>query len=761
MKVKIIFFILGLFFVVAFSCSFAQENPTILDVKVVGNTNVSESAIIAKIKVRPGQFFSQQLIDEDIKRLYATGFFVDVAVDVREKADGIIVLLHVQEAPYVSEVIINGSRVFREEKLQQWIKTKSGQFLDKWQLKTDLEEIKIRYLEKGYAEVVLDYELEIEKETNKAKVKILVNEGGRTKIRKINISGVEAFKKKRLSKLLKTRTKTWFRSGAYKEDVLKEDLEKIVDFYKRNGYLDVDVDSDFQHDEKGRLLLSININEGKQYKVGDVEIEGIKAFPKEELRGVLKLSRDDIFSYQALKIDTQSLQDFYFDRGYIKAYIETVPTVNPDTGLVDITYQLDEKDIHYVNKIEIKGNVKTKDMVIRRELKLHPGDKFDGNKIKRSRQRLENLGYFEEIDFDVLTTGEENKEDLLVRVKESKTGEFSFGAGYSSVDEFVGFIELSQRNFDIANPPTFTGAGQKIALRTEMGTTRNDYELSFTEPWIFGYPYLFGCDLYQYSRERERDVGYAWDEEKRGFAFRFGKELTEYNSLYLRTRFDKIKISNVADDVSQALQDEAGSKSLHAMKLTFARDKRDNIFDTTQGYYFNVSIENVGGLTGGDVDFIRQTNQFSQYYSLRENWVLNFRIRSGIIDVYDDTSVIPLYERFFVGGAYSVRGYDERSIGPKDSVKTTDPVGGEAMLVGNIELNFPVYENITGAVFYDVGNVWAKKSDFASSGYKSSVGVGVRLKTPIGPIKLDYGYGLDTDPSDPSGKLHFSMGHKF
>ncbi len=761
MKVKTMVLILGLFLTAMFSYCSAEDKPAILDVKAVGNTNVSESAIIAKVKVRPGQVFSQQLIDEDIKRLYATGFFTDVQVDAKEAANGVVILFYVKESPYVSGVVFEGNRVFREERLQQLIKTKSGQFLDKWQLKTDMEEIKVKYLEKGYAEVSLDYKLDVDEKTNRAKVKIIINERSRVKIRRIDISGVEAFKRKRVLKLLKTRTKTWFRSGAYKEDVLKEDLARITDFYKRNGYLDVKVDSKFKSGKKGRVFLSILAAEGRQYKVGNMEVKGNKAFPDEELIKVLKLKKNDVFSYQALKIDTQAVQDFYFNKGYIKAAIETVPSINPKTGLIDIMYKIDAKDIYYVNKIDIKGNVKTKDVVIRRELKMHPGDKFDGDKIKRSRQRLENLGYFEEINFDVLPTDEADKEDLLVRVKEAKTGEFSFGAGYSSVDEFVGFVELSQRNFDIANPPAFTGAGQNITLRTEMGTTRNDYNLSFTDPWIFGYPYLFGTDLYQYSRDKERDVGYDWDEEKQGIAFRVGKEISEYNSLSLQTRFDTIKISNVAEDVSNALKEEAGSKDLRSIKLTFARDRRDNMFDPAKGYYFNTSLEDVGGFIGGDVDFIRQQNQFSYYYSLRENWILNFKLRSGIINTCGDTDKVPLYERFFVGGAYSIRGYDERSIGPKDEIKTDDPVGGEAMLVGNVELNFPLFENIKGAVFYDVGNVWAKKSDFGSGGYKSSVGVGVRLKTPVGPIKLDYGYGLDTDPEDPSGKLHFSMGHKF
>ncbi|MDD5613560.1 MAG: outer membrane protein assembly factor BamA [Candidatus Omnitrophica bacterium] len=744
------------------SLSLAQDMPKIVDVKISGNTNVSESAIMAKVKIRSGQAFSQQLIDEDIKRLYATGYFTDVAVEAKEATDGVVILFYVQEAPYINSVVFKGNRVFNEEKLKQWIKSKPEQFFDKWQLRTDIEEIRLKYQEKGFADVKIDYELDTDKSSGKTTVVIIVNEGGRVRIKSVNIKGVKAYKEKRILKLIKTRNKAWFRSGVYKEDVLKDDLSKIESFYKKNGYLDVKLGSEESYDKKGRMVLTLNIEEGKQYKVGVVELKGAEVFSDQEVKKSFAMKEGSVFSYESLKSDTQSLQDFYFDRGYIKAAIETVPAVNPETGLVDIKYSVVENDVNYVNKIDIRGNVKTKDVVIRRELKILPGDKFEGSKIKRSRQRLQNLGYFEEIDFDVASTDEKNKQDLSIRVKESKTGELSFGAGYSSIDEFIGFVEISQRNFDIMNMPTFTGAGQQISLRAEIGTIRNDYELSFTEPWIFGHPYLFGLDLYQHSRDRARDIGYAWDEERKGFALRFGKDISEYNSLHLRLRFDKIDISNVADDVSDSLKNEAGSKNIHAARLTFARETRDNVFDPRKGYYFSSSIENVGGFMGGNVDFIRQTNQFSYFYPVYGNWILNLRMNSGIIDKYGKTSTVPLYERFFAGGAYTIRGYDERSVGPKDTVKTTDPVGGEALLVGNLELTFPVYENIKGAFFYDLGNVWAKKSDFGSGGYKSSLGCGLRLKTPIGPISLDYGYPLDAESGDSkSGRVHFSMGHKF
>jgi outer membrane protein insertion porin family len=755
-------FILIIFLFPCSVISYAQGKK-ILDVQVEGNKNVSGATIISKIKVRPGQVYSQRLIDEDIKRLYETGFFTDIAVDLREKPEGLIVIFKVKETPWIDRIEFKGNRIFRAEKLMEFMKTKPAQFLDKWKLKTDIEEIKRKYLEKGYSNIDIKYQLDVDKNTNKAVINVIINEGIRVSVRKIEFSGNKAVKSKKLLKLMKTRKKRFFfTSGAYKEDVFKDDLDRIKSYYQGKGYLDVSLEPKLNYDKTGRwLYIKILVKEGKQYKVGKLNISGNKAFPTEELLKVLELKKEKPFSYEGLKQDVGKLQDFYFDKGYISAKIETIPVTDPKTGLVDISYKINENEIAYVNKIDIVGNVKTKDVVIRRELRLHPGDKFEGEKLKRSRQRLENLGYFEDINFDVKPTKEPNKDDLLVRVKETKTGEFSFGAGYSSVDEFIGFVELNQRNFDIANPPTFTGGGQRLSLRAEIGTVRKDYDLSFTEPWIFGNPLSFGFDLYQRTRERERDVGYAYDEKRKGGDLRLGKELSEYNRLYLKYRLDKIDISNVEEDASSALKAEEGKKDISGIGIRFVRDKRDSAFVPHKGYIMNLGLENAGGFIGGDVDFIRYTGRFSYFTPLPKDFILNFRLQSGIIKPYGDTDTVPIYERFFAGGAYTIRGYDERDVGPKDP-SSNDPIGGEALLVGNVECTFPIFENVRGALFYDVGNVWADYTDFASGGYRSSIGVGVRLKTPIGPIKLDYGYGLNYPEGESSnGKIHFSMGHRF
>lgn len=743
----------------------ATNSRKIADIQIEGNKNVSSATILSKIKSRPGTILNQRLIDEDVKRLYETGYFTDISVDVREKPEGVIVIFRVKEAPWIEEIRFEGNRLFRTEKLKEIMKTKRGQFFDKWKLRTDIEEIKRKYLEKGYSNVSITHKVDIDQKTNRARITININEGVRVIVKAVKFKGNRAIKTKKLLKLMKTRPKRFFWvGGIFREEVFKEDLERIKSYYQHRGYLDISLKPHLNYFKEGRWLeIEIELKEGKQYHVGKILIEGNKIFTNDDILEVLKLKSGVPFSYEELKADVGRIQDFYFERGYISAHIEVLPTTDVKTGLVDIKYRLQENEVAYINKIDIVGNVKTRDVVIRRELRIHPGERFDGKKLKRSRQRLENLGYFEEIDFDIRPTEEKNKNDLIVRVKEAKTGELSFGAGYSSVDEFIGFIELNQRNFDITNPPTFSGGGQRLSLRAEFGTVRQDYDLSFTEPWIFGYPLSFGFDIYQRTRQRERDIGYAYDEQRKGGALRLGKELTEYNNIYFRYRFDRVEISDVAADASSVLKAEEGEKDLSGIMIRFVRDRRDNIFDPHKGYILSFSTENVGGFLGGDVDFLRYHARFSYYTPFPKNsdFILNFRIQSGIIDKYGDTKSVPIYERFFAGGAYTVRGYDERSLGPRDPA-SKDPIGGEALLVANLEYTFPIFENIRGAIFYDIGNVWAHASDIASGGFRSSVGVGLRLKTPIGPIRLDFGYGLNYPEGEESnGKFHFSMGRRF
>jgi len=518
------------------------------------------------------------------------------------------------------------------------------------------------------------------------------------------------------------------------------------------------------YSEDGKLLyITIDVNEGKQYLVGDLEVKGNLVLAEKDVRSKMAMKGDKPFSNRALRFDATMVKQYYSQYGYMNATIDIERTLNQETGKIDVAYTIDAKDLVYVGKIEVRGNSKTRDIVIRRELKIYPGNKFDGNKIKRSKERLYNLGLFEDVSFDTEDTSDPKFQDLIVNVKEAKTGEFSFGGGYSSIDFLVGFVEVNQRNFDILNFPTFQGAGQDLNIKAELGMVRRNYNISWTDPWIFGFPYSFGFDFYQTAHKRKTDIGWAYDERRTGGDFRLGKELTEFLRADLTYKLEEVRIDSVSDTASQDLRNEEGTNWISSPMFVITQDTRDNIYIPTKGYVLSLGIQDAGGIFGGDKDFVSGTGSAALYHTFFSKLVLEVKGRMGIANAYGKSSEVPIYERYFAGGANTIRGYRERAVGPRDP-GSNDPIGGEALLIGNAELTFPIYEKLLkGAVFYDVGNVWRHAEDFAvGSNYRQGAGIGVRIKTPIGPVKLDYGYPLVNNYDDKKqGEFYFSMSHGF
>ena len=739
----------------------AAEEILIKSVDVEGNLKIGTSVIISKIKTRQGLPFSERLISEDIKRLYETGYFKDINVDTSFTDGGVEVVFKVEERPVISSISIKGATKFRESYLiTKQMNIKNGDFLDITKLEDNLRQIEQLYEKKGYIGTQITYTLE-EQPENKVDVIIKIEEPKRIRIKKISFEGNEAFTGKKLLKLMKTRPAWWFRAGFFKEEQFKDDLGRIETFYHSYGYDEVEIS--FETEVKNSwMYITIYIDEGNTYPVGEVTIEGNKDFSTEELMDILQLRKDDVFIRDSMEEDLSHLYSFYYDVGYIMAEIREFSYLNPKTQKVDIGYKINEHEQIYVDRVKIIGNTKTKDVVIRRELRILPGEKFDGEKIRKSKDRLRNLGYFEDIRLDTEPTDVPGRRDLLVEVKETKTGSFSFGGGYSSIDDFVGFVELVQSNFDFLNFPTFTGAGQRISIRAEFGTRKEMFDLSFTNPWIFNRPISFGFDAYDMSYERSTETGYGYNEDVMGGRVRLGREFTDTLSGQVAYGYDKIKISEVSTRASAALRREEGENSISLIEGILAYDTRDYKFSPRSGVLITNTAEVAGGFLGADKDFYKYFGRASKYLPLISQSVLEFRVRTGIAEPYDNTKYVPIYERFFAGGSRSVRGYHERKIGPIDPT-TKDPLGGEAILVGNVEFTYPLWRPIKVAAFFDAGNVWERASDMGSGKIYKSVGVGVRVRTPMGPVRLDYGYPLYIEPgeTDKEGRFHFSVGTAF
>ncbi len=745
----------------------SYSNKIIKYVDVRNNKTVSSAKILSKLKTKRGKTFLEKVVNEDVKRLYLMGFFSDVSVSIDEVQDGVGVVFVVVEKAPLAAVRFTGNRIYKSKKLNEVVKSKLNEFADEKRLKDDANEIEDLYKRAGYPWVKISYRVDTDTSKNQATAVFIVEEGPRAVVRTIKIIGNTAFSDKRLLKVVKSKTSGFFRSGVYKKDVADDDMERLKHFYKQEGFLDIETSYEILTQEKGRkrwIELVVRLTEGRKYTAGNIRITGNKVFSNEELKSFLTMETGDTFTESALHGDVAILQEQYFDKGYITARVKPDTVLNLQTDGVDLTYHVIEGEVCYVNRINIRGNTKTKDVVIRRELRLYPGDRYDGEKLRRSKERLYNLGFFEDLIFDVEETSVTDKKDMVVEVKEAKTGEFSFGGGFSSIDKLVGFIEVEQRNFDLFNFPTFTGDGQDLKLRGEFGSVRKNYLLSWTEPWIFDKPLSFGFDLYASERKRSGSTGYAYDEVREGGALRLGKEFSEYVRGDFTYRLESVEISDLSSDASQELKDEEGEKTVSSTFFQLTKDTRDSRFSPKEGYVVSGSLEVAGGWIGGDRDFAKVYSSLSRYFTIGP-YVLESKLRSGVVSSYGDTGKVPIYERFFAGGTYTVRGYKERDIGPKDT--SGDSIGGGTTVIGNLELTFSIIENLKGAIFIDGGNVWARpdskpQNGYTTGGVKFGAGAGIRINTPIGPVKLDYGFPLNASShQEDEGRFHFSMSRGF
>jgi outer membrane protein insertion porin family len=752
----------GLFFLVSFCICFAQaeeyEGETIKEVSVLGNKLVSESITLSKIKTKKGDKFEKETVNEDLKRLYDSGYFSNISVDVEPVTGGVKVSFIVKEKPMFKEVIFIGNKKFKSSKLQKLMKSNIGEVLNESQIKEDIEAIREFYEKKGFTLAKIDHEINVDEATGRAIVTVNIEEGLRLDIADVKFTGNTVFKPKEILKVMKTRKDSLFSSGVLKEEEFQADLENIVQLYRSKGYIDVkiaDVKREY-NTEKTKIWITIDIAEGKQYFIGVIAIEGNEKFGLPELQKELKSKPEDVFSPPALNKDLARIRDFYYSRGYIDARVRANTSLDEKTGKMDIVFNIVEGEITYVNRVEVRGNSRTKDIVIRREVAVIPGQICDSIKIKKSQERLQNLGYFKYVDVSLRPTDEKRKKDVVIEVEEQKTGEISFGAGYSSIDYLIGFIEISQKNFDLLNFPSFIGGGQKLRFRTEIGSKRQDYVLSFTEPWFMGRRLSAGFDVFK----RTRKYYSKYFEEKRlGGDIRFGKELGEYNRGDLIYTYQKIDITNVRDDASWEIKQEAGTRYVGSVGLGLTRDTRDSWILPTKGYRLNLTPE-VAGI-GGDTDFTKVTGSASIYFPLFWEHILRLGTQAGVVEQYGSSERVPIFDRFFLGGANTVRGFKYRAISPRD--ENDEPIGGKTMGMATAEYTFPLITRVRGACFFDIGGVFPEAGQFDLDKLNGAVGVGVRLNLPIGPIQVDYGWPVITDENNEGadGKLSFTMGSTF
>ena len=742
--------ILSCFLITIFSAVllYAEALPLINSIEIRGLKRIDENAVKSKITQRQGEAISQEKTNEDIKNIYKLGYFDDVRAEIEPFEGGIKLIYVVKEKPTIVKIELQGNDEFDDAKLKEKMTITSGAIADAVLIQDNAAKLRAFYEEEGYW---LSHIVPVIKVISPDEVTLTyqIEEGNKVKIKKIIIEGNKVFSAKKIKGVMDTKERGLFSfitsSGYYKKEQMDIDIEKIKDLYFNNGYIKVALGEpqiQLTDDRKG-MFITIRISEGQQYKISSIELTGNTVFPDDAVRKRITMLPDEPFSKEKLRKDIFSISELYSETGY--ALITINPDVVPDESkkLVKLVLNISEGDRYRIGRIEISGNTKTRDKVIRREVRLDEGDIFNSALIKRSYERINNLNFFESVELNPKPQPEEKLVNLDISVKERPTGFFSVGGGYSSVEQFIAMVELTQGNL--------FGKGQFVKLRAELGGRTTLYDISFKDPWFMDKPLSFSTNVYKLTREY-----IDYDKDATGFSISLGKRFSEYWWTDILYNFEDAEISNVSDDASVVIKDQEGSSTTSSITPSIVRDSRDNYLDPRRGSR-NSLYTTFAGL-GGTNKFIKGGIDSAWYFPVYSSSVM-LRGRFGYATGYSGQE-LPLYERFYVGGIYTVRGLGYGEAGPKDE-GTDDPIGGTEELIFNLEYIFPLLSEIRlkGVLFFDAGNSYESFENFPELRY--TTGAGVRWISPMGPIRLEWGYNLDRKPGEKSSRFEFAFGTFF
>ncbi len=580
---------------------------------------------------------------------------------------------------------------------------------------------------------------------------------------------------------MKTKGKTMLafidKSGRLDEVQLQQDLESIKEFYQNKGYLDVEVKDVREERQNGPIVIKIAIAEGAIYHTGKVTFSGYKLTSEEKLRAVIKMKEGKIYSPKGLHDDSKAIADAYGIGGYVDLVV--LPEGAPaGPGVIDVHYKIEEGDRAFVERINIIGNTRTKDKVIRREVLVAPGDVFNTVRVDLSKRRLDNLGYFAKVETYPEDTGVPGRKDLTIQVEEKRTGSLSFGGGFSTVDQLVVFAELTQGNFDITNWPGLTGGGQKFRIRAQVGTQRKDLILALTEPYFLDRRLSLGGQAFFTEADY---LSSEYDQRNYGMSIELRKPIFSLMYATLGYRLENVELYNISSGASAQIKAESGTTTNSEVLGSLVYDHRDSPLLTRKGTRITFSPYVAGGPLGGDVNVYGLDLEGSQYFHLPWDLILLFNGEAAVVDVWKgsetrqvDTGLtagtppqevfatvsnVPIFDRLYLGGSNNLRGFAFRDVGPRDA--SGEPIGGNSMARATAELTFPIIEKARGAIFYDTGFVNADAYDFSTRDVASDVGVGIRLDLPVGPLRIDYGIPIQKDGRSGTGHFNFNVGYQF
>lgn len=738
------------------------SGPTVRTITIdyVGAETISRERVLANLKTKVGDPYSERAAEDDVRALFATGDVANVRIFAEPLDDGVKVTVLLQGRAVVTEILIEGATSISPQRLRRDLTFKVGDRLSEEQVERSRQTMLQMYQDRNFGGVEITYNIDTNERTGDSRVIFTVNEGAKQVVRRIDFVGNDSVLAKDLRAAMKTKTHNLLsifnKSGRLVPSQLREDREAIRNVYQNRGFADVQI-SDVQVVPMSgdAVELIFTVIEGQQYSVNRLNVDGVLVISPDELKAKLGMTDGSLYTPDGLSGDLRIIRDFYGTEGYIEAAI--VPEISPaGPGLVNITYRIDEGTQSFVNLVNIQGNTRTRDHVIRRELAVTPGDVYDTVLVDISRQRLENLNYFETVQTVPTDTMIPGRKDLNVIVDEKRTGSFNFGVGFSTIDSLVGFAEIQQTNFDLFGWPNFVGGGQRLRIRGQYGIERADAVISFTEPWFLGQKLSLGTELFY----REASfLSPLYKQSNYGGAIQLRKPFTEFIAANIEYRIEGIDIFDVRNSAPEQISSQEGYYVRNAVSGGLTFDSRDNLFLTRRGTFVNLTGF-LAGITGEqDTDNYGVSLEGSQHVLLPWDVIFLFRGQLATVDAWSGDGEVPIFDRLFLGGANNLRGFNFREVGPNVD---GDYYGGNSLGYMTLEATFPIISRVRGAFFTDLGFVNESSWDFGTANYNADYGFGIRLDLPIGPIRIDYGIPFVYDKNNgPPGKIQFNIGYQF
>ena len=747
-----------------------------LKIEQDGENKIPQELLNVTMRLRSGSEYTREYLDEDIKNLYASGKISDVVAKVENLANGnVSIILQVKPAPIISVMKIEGNAKFETKDLQKHFTINEGERLNSRQLNETLENLRKFYVSKGYSDVRIAPPVIIPDGKNGVIVTVKIAENLRLKVNDVNFDKVTVFSERELRNALFNSYSYWtllpfindfLNNGLLNRQELEIDKARLRDMYHNRGYLDFKVNEIVLTPKAGDaefVNILFKVEEGEPYVVDQVTVSGNQVVDVKELASLLGLTSGEVFSKRNEQMTVRAMADLYDSKGYTDAVIRPVRTVNFQDKKVSVDFKVSEGRKFFVNDIVIIGNTATKNKVLLREMALQPGDPVAKHRIDISRQRLLGMGYFKKVEVEAVNADDLDTKDIHVKVEE-RPDRFNFriGAGASDVNSFFGMAEISTDNFDIANPGKwFYGGGQRLRLQGIYGIDNAGFNVDFIEPWLFDLPLRFELSAYMNTSEFD-----DWSEERIGVRTSLQRKIfDDFTTIAAGYKFEVVRVTDIASSLKQYMRknDLDGTSRVGQFSLMLARDTRDSLVDPTEGYNINLFGSISPEFLGSSSNYYRLEARASYYASFFDKAIVAMvGGKFGVVSNFNYGEQIPVFERYFMGGSNSVRGFEYRSIGP--TVNGCN-VGGNTMLLLTAEVSHPIWGPLRGAAFIDAGNAWDDTYELSFSDINVGVGYGIRLKLPMikAPLKLDIAYPVVKNQDNVSRKfrIHFNVGFTF